>query len=227
MKRNKILIIILAFCLIAAGGINSAVRLMHSAANNIITSINTVVIDAGHGGRDAGTIGVDGTQEKKINLEIALALYDFLRVSGVNAVLIRSTDAEYYPEGSDKSRSDLYNRIDFVNSVKSSVLISIHQNHFEDEKEWGTQIWYSPNDDKSRVLADSILERIKTNLQPDNKRENKPSDNSYYILYKATVPSIMVECGFMSNNNENAKLKETVYQNNIAYSILTGICDKV
>ena len=101
----------------------------------------------------------------------------------------------------------------------------IHQNHFEEESEWGMQIWYSPNDSKSPILADKILNITKQNLQPENKRLNKPSDNSYYILYKASVPSVMVECGFMSNIEENKKLQDNTYQNKMAYSIMLGFLE--
>lgn len=187
----------------------------------------TVVIDAGHGGKDAGTIGIDGTNEKDINLEIASALYDYLNVCGINSMLIRNGDYEFYNEGEGRNRSDLYNRLDFVNSVDNSVLISIHQNHFENEAEWGTQIWYSANNSESKILADSILNNVKEFLQPDNKRENKESDSSYYLLYKAKSPSIMVECGFMSNKKENSLLKDENYQNDMAFSILSGICNIV
>ncbi len=190
-------------------------------------SKNTVVIDAGHGGKDAGTIGIDGTEEKKINLEIAKTLYDYLMVCGINSVLIRNGDYEIYKENEERNRSDLYNRLDFVNSFENSVLISVHQNHFENEREWGTQIWYSANTPESKIIADNILINVKDFLQPNNKRENKESDNSYYILYKASVPSVMVECGFMSNKEENRKLQDFDYQKDISYCILTGICNIV
>lgn len=187
----------------------------------------TVVIDAGHGGKDAGTSAADGTAEKGINLSIALILYDYLRVCGINTVLVRSGDYELYDSGEERSRSDLYNRLDFVNSVDNGMLISIHQNHFEDESQWGCQVWYSPNDDQSKVIADNVLSSVKELLQPDNTRENKKSDNSYYILYKASVPSIMIECGFMSNIKENELLKSPEYQKNFAFAVTAGICGEV
>ena len=140
---------------------------------NAVYSKNTVVIDAGHGGGDPGTIGTDGTYEKEINLNIAQDLFDFLMVCGINSVLIRNTDTEYYPKGSDTNKSDLYNRLDFVNAVEKSVLISIHQNHYSDETATGAQIFYSINNPKSKILADKILPVIKSNLQPENQRENE------------------------------------------------------
>lgn len=184
-----------------------------------------LVIDAGHGGNDAGTIGINGEKEKEVNLNIAKKLYDFASAAGVSCVLVRDGDYLVYDNDDDKSRSDLYNRLDFINSINNATLISIHQNHFESEAEWGTQIWYSPNDEYSKILADSILTITKDNLQKENKRENKKSDDSYYLLYKAKVPSVMVECGFMSNTKENEKLQEDSYQNQMAYSIMLGFCD--
>ena len=117
--------------------------------------------------------------------------------------------------------------MDIVNSYENSVLVSIHQNHFEDEKEWGTQVWYSANNPESKELADSVLNVVKEFLQPENMRENKKSDNSYYLLYKAQRPSVMVECGFMSNKKENELLKDAEYQNTMAYLIFLGICGEV
>lgn len=194
--------------------------------NNIQTK-KTVIIDPGHGGIDVGTVGIDGSLEKNINLSISLDLYDFLMVSGINTVLTRDGDYEMYRAGEQRTKSDLYNRMDYINSVPNSILISIHQNHFENEAEWGTQVWYSPNDEISPTLADKILQSVKKNIQPENKRENKVSDNSYYILYKAQKPSVMVECGFVSNENENKRLQDKEYQRDMAYSILVGICEDV
>lgn len=194
--------------------------------NNIQTR-KTVIIDPGHGGIDVGAVGIDGSLEKNINLSISLDLYDFLMVSGINAVLTRDGDYEVYRAGEQRTKSDLYNRMDYINSVPDSILISIHQNHFENEAEWGTQIWYSPNDEKSPTIADKILNSVKRNIQPENKRINKKSDDSYYILYKAQKPSVMVECGFVSNENENKRLQDKEYQRDMAYSILAGICEEV
>lgn len=208
-------------------------RISYKVDNTLLNVIkqfemrNTVVIDAGHGGKDGGTIGIDGSCEKAINLSIALDLYDFLAVSGIIVDLTRNGDYELYNAGEKRNKSDLYNRLDYINSKSNAVLISIHQNHFENENEWGTQIWYSENDEKSKILADKILFSIKQNLQQDNKRENKPSGDDYYLLHKASVPSVMIECGFMSNTQENKKLQDIEYQKDFAFSILCGICEDV
>ena len=224
MKR--LLLIILSLIIVVSGcGFISYYDKRKTVSKADHSSRYTVVIDAGHGGKDDGTHGVDKTPEKVINLEIALALYDFLNVIGINCVLIRNGDYEFYKAGEERIKSDLYNRLDFVNSVDNSVLISIHQNHFENESEWGTQIWYSANTEESKLLADSILETVKSFIQPENKRSNKESDDSYYLLFKATVPSIMIECGFMSNERENALLKQDEYQKDMAFCIMSGVSE--
>ena len=218
--------LILLCAVVMAAGIFGILRqtASHKAVSGSIYSAGcTVVIDPGHGGKDAGTIGVDGTKEKEINLAIARQLYDYLSVCGFHTVMTREDDSELYPPGSDTSRSDLYNRLDFVNSFPNPFLISIHQNHFEDGREWGTQVWYSANTPQSKAIADAVLSTVKQYLQPDNKRENKVSDSSYYLLYRATAPSVMVECGFMSNAEENKKLQNGKYQNQMACAIAMGL----
>lgn len=222
MKKVLIILLTVVFTFVSCLGINYILYDVVQISSNATHNRVNLVIDAGHGGLDAGTIGIDGTKEKDINLSIALILYDFAMVSGIPCFLVRDGDYLVYGETDDKSRSDLYNRLDYINSIDNSILISIHQNHFEDEKECGMQVWYSPNDEKSKIIADNILNVTKANLQSDNTRLNKRSDSSYYLLYKAQAPSVMVECGFMSNSEENEKLKNTRYQKQIAYSILLG-----
>lgn len=223
MKKPLSLLIIIILLFSFTFGLNLTAKKVKYVESQRVLNKKTIVLDAGHGGKDSGTSASDGTLEKSINLGIVLNLYDFIRFSGINAVNIRNNDSECYPPKSDTSRSDLYNRLDFVNSVSNSVLVSIHQNHFEDPSEWGMQVWYAPNAESSDVLADNILNITKEFLQPENKRENKPSDSSYYILYQATAPSVMVECGFMSNTEENNKLKNDSYQKQLSYTILMGI----
>lgn len=223
MKRAMIISVVFVFTFVSCFCIDNILKKTSYVASNYINNRYNIVLDAGHGGKDSGTIAEDGTLEKNINLDIVLNLYDFLMFCGINCFTIRNTDDEYYPSGSDRGRSDLYNRLDFVNSIDNSILISIHQNQFADASQWGMQIWYTANESSSKLLADEILNISKNFLQPNNERVNKPSDNSYYILYKASVPSVMVECGFMSNKNENEKLKSSEYQKQLAYTITMGI----
>lgn len=223
MKRALIVAVVFIFTFVSCLSINALLEKSNAVHSNYIKSTYNIVLDAGHGGKDAGTIAADGTLEKDINLGIVLKLYDFLMFCGVNTYTTRNDDTEYYPSGSDKNRSDLYNRLDFVNSIDNSILVSIHQNHFENSGEWGMQVWYTANELSSEFLANSILSISKLFLQPENQRLNKVSDSSYYILYNAKVPSVMVECGFMSNYEENNKLKNEEYQKQLAYTITMGI----
>lgn len=222
MKKIILIVMVLSLTVAACFGFNKTVE-----KKALLTGLNikngiSVVIDAGHGGKDGGAIGYDNNYEKDINLSIARMLYDFMIFSGFNAVMVRNGDYEIYKDGEERNHSDLYNRLDFVNSIENSVLISIHQNHFDNEAEWGSQVWYSANTAESKIMADSIQESIIEFLQPENKRLNKESDSSYYLLYKASVPSVMVECGFISNREENIKLQDESYQADMAYSIMVG-----
>lgn len=225
MKKALIITLTMALTICTCSAFSLLYHKSRIVNNNSLMNQHTLVIDAGHGGRDCGTVGIDGALEKDINLAIALDLYDFTKVCGYNAQLTRSGDYLVYSDNDDRSRSDLYNRFDYINSFQDSTLISVHQNHFQNESEWGMQVWYSPNDDISGNLADSILNFTKKYIQPDNKRMNKKSDSSYYLLHKAKVPSVMVECGFMSNTKENDSLQKEEYQKNIAYSIFMGYND--
>ena len=223
MKKSLIILLTFAFTFVSCLCINTLLSEKKAVNNELVTGRKCIVIDAGHGGVDAGTVAADGTPEKDINLAVALNLYDFLNVCGIQCKLIRDDDSEYYPNGIDRSRSDLYNRLDFVNSVDNAVLVSIHQNFFDDPSQWGMQVWYTANEDTSKALADNILNNTKMFIQPENTRKNKASDNSYYILYKASVPSVMVECGFMSNLQEVANLKSDIYRKRVACTITLGL----
>ncbi len=223
MKKALVVFMVFALTFVSCLGINAFCEKNLPVNSKALKNSRAVVLDAGHGGKDSGTVAADGTLEKDINLKIVLNLYDFLMFSGIDCYTIRNDDTECYPPGSNTNRSDLYNRLDYVNSIDNSMLVSIHQNHFVDTSEWGLQVWYTANEKSSESLADGILDISKQFLQPDNKRLSKESDNSYYILYKAKVPSVMVECGFMSNVEENAKLKSDEYQKQLSYVILMGI----
>ncbi len=223
MKKTLIILLVLVFTFSVCFAANSSFSKNQTVSTEYNDSRHCIVLDAGHGGADGGTIAANGTSEKEINLAIVLALYDFLNVTGVKCKAIRSGDYEYYPDYSNRSKSDLYNRLDFVNETENAVLISVHQNFFESTSESGMQIWYTKNIASSKILADKILNNTKIFLQQNNTRLNKESDDSYYILYNASVPSVMVECGFMSNPEEEARLESDSYQKQLACVIALGI----
>ena len=189
---------------------------------------NTVILDAGHGGFDGGAVASDGTVEKDINLKITLAAAKFLRQSGFNVILTRendvSTDDVETEKISTRKKSDLKNRLNLMKDYKDAVFVSIHLNKFTTSAANGSQVFYSRSEESKR-LGDCIQKSIVAKLQPENTRVNKLATSSTYLLYNATVPSELVECGFLSNKSELEKLKDKDYQNKMAFSIYCGILE--
>lgn len=187
-----------------------------------------VVIDAGHGGEDSGAVA-NGILEKDINLSIALKLRDMLTAAGYTVVMTRDTDVSIYDSAAstvhEKKVSDMKNRAAIINGSGQNILISIHQNKFEQSKYSGTQMFYSGNNPKSAELAECLRRSVTGLLQPDNKRELKQDDGSIYILKQASVPAVIVECGFISNEAEAAKLKTDKYQTEMAFAVMCGFLD--
>lgn len=187
-----------------------------------------VVIDAGHGGEDSGAVA-NSVLEKDINLEIALKLRDMLKASGIEVKMIRESDVSIYDTASGTIRerkvSDLKNRVKIVNNNKKNILVSIHQNKFEQSKYSGAQMFYSTNNDKSQILAENIRKSITGLIQPENKRELKKGGSDIYLLNKAAVPAVIVECGFISNEEEAKNLSNEEYQSKIAFAIYCGILE--
>ena len=187
-----------------------------------------IVIDAGHGGEDSGAVA-NGVLEKDINLDIALRLRDMLRVCGFEVVMTRDADVSIYDSSSStirsKKQSDLKNRAAIINKSKDQILVSIHQNKFEQEKYSGTQVFYSTNDPDSERLAQAIRQSVRGMLQPDNQRELKPAGDSIYILREAQIPAVIVECGFISNREEASKLSDEEYRRQMAFAICCGVTE--
>jgi N-acetylmuramoyl-L-alanine amidase len=191
--------------------------------------IQTIVIDPGHGGEDGGASGVSSTFEKEINLAIALKLQKLLEISGFRVVMTRTTDTSVSDEHLDTIRerkvSDLHNRLKIIEEQGDCVFISIHQNHFTSSRYSGAQTFYSTKNGESKELAENIKSRVVELVQPDNKRETKPATSSIYLLWHATVPAVLVECGFLSNESEAAKLNDKTYQQQMAFAIYSGVLD--
>ncbi len=187
-----------------------------------------VVIDAGHGGEDGGASD-NGVLEKDVNLAIALKLRDMLKLSGYDVKMIREEDISVYDSSAstvrEKKVSDMKNRVEMINSNSDNILISIHQNKFEQSKYSGAQMFYSENNPKSEKLAECIRRSVTSLLQPENSRELKADNGSVYILKKAEVPAVIVECGFLSNEEEAKKLNSENYQSEMAFAICCGFLD--
>ena len=188
----------------------------------------TVIIDPGHGGFDGGAVASDGTVEKEINLNISLTVAKLLKQNGVCVIMTRekdvSTEDTESSEIASKKRSDLKNRLELMKDYPDSVFVSIHLNKFTTSSAFGSQVFYSDNED-AKMLGDTIQRSIVNLVQHDNMRVNKKATSSTYLLYNATVPAVLVECGFLSNAGELALLKQEDYQDKIAFSIYCGIME--
>ena len=232
MKVKTIYLIILtvlliSFCIVMISAFSNITA--HTSAD-IDEDQLTVIIDAGHGGEDGGA-EVDGVLEKDINLSISGKLADILRLCGLRVIEIRDTDISVYDDSAqtlrEKKVSDLHRRVEIVNESENNILISIHQNKFDNNAYSGTQVFYSTNNDNSRVLAEAIRSSVVSLLQNDNTRELKPSGSDIYLLDNAAVPAIIVECGFLSNDEERVKLMDSDYQSEMAYSIAMGVLEYI
>lgn len=198
-----------------------------SADNYSVENVPVIIIDAGHGGEDGGAVGIDGTAEKDLNLSISLKLNEILSAMGYQTRMVRTTDTSIHNADADTVRerkvSDIHNRAAIMNEYENCIYVSIHQNKYSGSSIWGAQTFYSPNNEESKELAQLIQASIANNVQPDNKRVIKQSGTNIYVLYNATKPAVMVECGFVSNANELEQLKDDEYQNKMAFAISNGI----
>lgn len=189
----------------------------------------TIVIDAGHGGEDGGATSETGLLEKDVNLHIALTLQKLFLQSGFKVTMTRTEDKAIYDSNADSLRekkvSDIHNRSEIVNKYDNNILISIHQNKFEQSKYSGTQIFYSDNKPLSSKLAEAVRLSVTGLLQNNNTRQCKSTTEGVYILKNATVPAILVECGFLSNPQEEELLKTETYRNQLAFAIFSGFIE--
>lgn len=191
----------------------------HTIGNRII------IIDAGHGGIDGGAVGKSGTIEKNINLEISKKLKAYIESGGDTCIMIREVDEGLYSEYGtirNKKNEDLKNRKEIIKGYRADLFISVHLNSFPESKYYGAQVFYPKGDDNSKLLAKKVQEELLVLLNRGNKRVEKESD-SYYLLKDNPVPSLLIECGFLSNPEEEMLLKDSKYQNKIAWAAYKGI----
>ena len=221
-----------AVCTLAATGI----FLLRHAARPVDTTPEhptpVVLLDAGHGGEDGGAIGLNGIVEKDINLPITLKLNDFLQALGYQTLLTRTTDTSIHDAAAaslrERKRSDIHNRFHMMQSLRAcDFFVSIHQNKFPESGPHGTQVFYSKHHPRSLMLADAVQRSVVELLQPDNTRQVKPSGSEIYLLHNAEIPAVLVECGFISNPEDAARLVTEEYQDQIAFAIACGLLNEM
>ena len=186
-----------------------------------------IIVDAGHGGEDGGTQSSAGVLEKNLNLDISLKLGNLLRLMGYTVVYTRTEDRLHYGDDAVKQRqkkvSDIHYRMQVMKNYPDGIFLSIHQNHYTESKYYGAQVFYSKNNSDSKIIAESIQTSIRELIQPENDRQIKPSGTDIYLLYNANSPSVMVECGFLSNAGEALRLSDSEYQKKITLAIVAGL----
>lgn len=176
-----------------------------------------VIIDAGHGGLDAGKVGVNGEEEKEINLNISLKIKKLLKQQKIDVKMTRTEDERL----AESQVEDLKARTDFMNKEKPDLVISIHQNSYHEESVSGAQVFYYTDSKQSERAAGFIQEALKE-IDPQNTKKAK-GNNTYYILKKTEVPVVIAECGFLSNYEEAEKLADEEYQQKLAEAVAKGV----
>ena len=184
-----------------------------------------IVIDAGHGGSDPGKVGINGALEKDINLEIALQLKDMLEQKGFKIVLTRDSDHGLDSDHSQNHKAeDMQNRCKLITETNPAFTVSIHQNSYTTEDVKGAQVFYYSQSADGKALAECIQKSLIERVDPENNRTVKANE-SYYLLKKTPTPTVIVECGFLSNQTEADLLLTEEYQKKLVRAIYMGILD--
>lgn len=184
-----------------------------------------IAVDPGHGGTDPGMIGVDGLEEKGINLEISMKLSELLKEKGYRVVMTRKEDKGLSdPSASNKKAQDMQRRIAFLEEANPVLTVSIHQNSFSDQNVRGPQVFYYENSVEGKNLAEKIQKSMNKSLAPKRPRMIK-ANTSYYLLKRSKGTLVIVECGFLTNSEEAELLKTETYQQKAAEAIAEGIDD--
>ena len=186
------------------------------------------IIDPGHGGEDGGAASCTGKLESGLNLEIALRLNDLLTFLGYDTDMTRRTDVSIYTKGetlSQKKASDLKERVRIINETEGGILLSIHQNHFSDSRYSGAQVFYAKTEG-SQTLAAQLQASLIQALNPGSRRNAKPS-TSVYLMEHIEKPGILIECGFLSNPEEEQKLRNPIYQKKLCSVIASALSSHI
>lgn len=185
-----------------------------------------VVCDAGHGSPDGGAVGISGTLEKDVNLAITQKVAEILENRGIAVIMTRNSDNGIYDSDADTIRqkkiSDMHKRLDIVNGSRADLFVSIHMNAFSDSDAKGVHVFYNKDNDTLKIAANMMKDRIEY-ITGAESHEVKPTPDGLYLMQKSEVPAILVECGFLSNPEEDALLQDEKYQSKMAWAIADAI----
>ena len=189
------------------------------------------VLDAGHGGEDCGALGADGTQEKVLNLAVTQMLGQMLTAAGQQVVYTRTEDRLLYTEEQNirgqRKMYDLRNRLAVAEQTPGAIFVSIHMNKFSAPQYSGLQVYYGKGQAEGRRLAELVQATVRADLQPGNRRVPRASGEEIYLLYHASVPAVLIECGFLSNPAECQKLSQKDYQRQLSFSIFCAMMEYI
>ena len=218
IKKHTLCVILVSVILICSVvGVCYAVRVTSSPKTQY-----TIVIDAGHGGKDGGAVGkTSGVTESELNLKYSLLLKKLCQEYGFRVILTRSDmNGLYSPFATNKKKSEMEKRRQIIEGAKADVVVSIHMNSFSSSQSRGSQVFYADNSSQGQKLAQSVQDSLHKNLDYAQKTA-KVGD--YFVLNCTDTPSILIECGFLSNPEEEMLLQEEDYQNKFCYDVLCGI----
>lgn len=229
MKRS-VWVMVPACCLMFLGLLlaamlgNKAITVL--SENTPLEGRHCFIIDAGHGGVDGGAVSCTGVYESHINLEIALRLNDLMQLLGYDTKMIRTTDVSIFTSGETiaaKKASDLKERVRIVNETENGILLSIHQNHYSDSYYSGGQMFY-PKTEGSAALARQLQTAFVSSLNPGSNRKEKPAEG-LYLMKHIQKTGVLIECGFLSNYEEEARLRSVEYQKKLS-SVIASVCSQ-
>ena len=230
LRRDKIVlaaVVLIAIAFTTFGlvtGVNSpTIHVTNNTPKNKI-----VILDPGHGGEDPGAVSeFNGVREKEINFYIASKVKELLEAENYTIIMTREDDTLKYAEGTtgvtQKRKQDLIRRKKMMDESGADIVVSIHLNKFPQEKYFGAQAFFPPNSPESKTAAELIQKSLRENVDPINKREAMLKKAEIIILKNLKTPTVIVECGFLSNEQEEKKLANVEYQDKIALAIKEGI----
>jgi len=227
MKKNNVIMIVLIFALmLAIYSLNINADMTASTTNNDMQK--TVILDPGHGGEDPGKVSnYSDLKEKDVNLIIALKVKVLLEKDNYKVIMTREEDKLEYSEGTtniiEKRRQDLTRRKKMMDESGTTIVVSIHLNGFPETQYFGAQTFYPPNSNESRKLANSLQKAVREMIDPANKRQPQLKKDQIIILKDLKTPTAILECGFLSNADEEKKLATEEYRTKLAFAIMDGI----
>jgi len=214
-------LVFLSVMLLTLLGSNAVTVLSQTAP---LENRHTIIIDAGHGGEDGGATSCTGVLESGINLEIALRLDDLMHLLGYKTTMVRTTDTAIHTQGNtiaSRKASDLKQRVRLANETEKGLLISIHQNYFSDDRYSGAQVFF-PGTDGSEELGKSLQRDIVSVLNPGSNRQAKKA-SGVYLMEHIECTAVLIECGFLSNHQEEEKLRSADYQKKLCCVIASSV----